>query len=147
MIINEYVLIKKLSHEKQAEIFEKTGEGYFYTHQGASACVFHNGEPIKYIGYVEFAPNRSRGNHYHKKKNEYMCIVRGNMRAQFIVPEKCNEPIELELSEGDLILVKAGCAHSYISENGAAAVEYSSERFEKADTYKYSFSWPQEKNR
>ena len=39
--IRNYIKVDKLSKEKQPEIFEKEGRGYFYTHNGASACVFH----------------------------------------------------------------------------------------------------------
>ena len=97
MKINEYITKKSLSTQKQAEIFEKTGEGYFYTHQDAMACVFHNGEPISYIGYVEFSPNKSRGSHYHLKKNEILCVVKGTIKAKFRI-EDTGEELEMTLS-------------------------------------------------
>lgn len=144
MAVRDYVYVTKLNKEKQAEVFERTGEGYFYSHNGASSCVFHNGEAIHYIGYVEFAPNKSRGNHYHLKKNEKMCVIKGKVKAQFVIPESDEEIYDMVLKTGDIVYVKAGCAHSYLSEEGAAVVEYSCESFEKSDTYKYSFKWREE---
>ncbi len=144
--VAEYISITKLSQVKQADLFEKEGKGYFYTHQGAQACVFHNGESMCYIGYVEFAPMRSRGNHYHSQKHENICIINGSMLAKFILPERPNDVYEVRLEQGDIVHIEPGCAHSFLSEKGAIAVEYSPEKFKRKDTIRYSFNWDNEVN-
>lgn len=144
--VQDYVHITKLSKEKQSEIFEKKGKGYFYEHHGASTCVFHNGEPMCYIGYVEFAPLRSRGNHYHLKKHENICIISGKMIGRFLLPNQPENAFELELHTGDIIHIAPGCAHSFFSVNGAVAVEYSPEQYERSDTIRYSFKWENEEH-
>lgn len=142
--VRDYITISKLSKEKQPELFEKEGKGYFYTHHGAQACVIHNGEPMSYLSYVEFAPLRSRGNHYHCKKHENICIIFGIMKARFVLPDETNDVYEITLEQGDIVHINPGCAHSFLSEQGAAAVEYSPEKYEKVDTIKYSFTWENE---
>ena len=142
--IRNYIKVDKLSKEKQPEIFEKEGRGYFYTHNGASACVFHNGEPMRYLGYVEFVPYRSRGNHFHNIKNENICVISGKIKAKFAIPENPEDIYEIELEEGDIVHIKKGCAHSYISEVKASIIEYSPEKYQKSDTVKYSFKWENE---
>lgn len=142
--VRNYLTVSRLSKEKQPELFEKEGKGYFYTHHGAQACVYHNGDSMRCLGYIEFAPLRSRGNHYHCKKHENICIVSGTMKARFVLPDKADEIYEIILKQGDIVHIAPGCAHSFLSELGAVALEYSPEKFEKADTIRYSFEWENE---
>lgn len=142
--VRNYVVVSKLSKERQSEAFEKEGKGYFYTHHKAQTCVCHNGEPMCYLGYVEFAPFRSRGNHYHHKKHENICIISGTMKGRFVLPDIPEDIYEMSLEAGDIVHIAPGCAHSFLSEQGAAALEYSPEKYEKVDTIRYSFKWENE---
>lgn len=142
--VKKYISISKLSKEKQPELFEKEGKGYFYIHHEAQTCVCHNGEPMCYLGYVEFAPLRSRGNHYHCKKHENICIITGTVKARFVLPNKLDEVYEIILEKGDIVHIIPGCAHSFLSEHGAVALEYSPEKYEKTDTIRCSFKWEEE---
>lgn len=142
--VQNYVSITKLSKERQPEVFEKEGKGYFYTHHGAQACVIYNGDAMCYLGYVELAPMRSRGNHFHNKKHENICVISGKIKAKFVLPDNCDDIYETELEQGDIVHINPGCAHSFFSQTGASLIEYSAEKYEIKDTIRYSFYWNDE---
>lgn len=142
--VQDYISVSKLSPDNCPNEFEKEGRGYFYIHNGGRTCVFHNGASMRYIGYVEFPPFRSRGNHYHYKKHENICIISGSVMARFLLPDFPEDVYELSLSAGDILHIEPGCAHSLLSETGAVAVEYSPEKYERSDTVRFSFKWEKE---
>lgn len=142
--IRKIVTISSLSPKPQSDLFEKEGKGYFYTHKGALACVYHNGKGMQYLGYVELTPNCSRANHYHIEKHENICVVKGAVKAKFCFPKKDDEIYEVNLEQGDIVHIAPGIAHSVISRNGAILLEYSQEKYKKSDTIAYPFKWKEE---
>lgn len=95
----------------------------------------HNGEPIRFIAYLEFA-DRPRGNHFHKVKTEYLCVLRGSLHAEFFLPDRPDDVLRRALWPGDLVTVLPGCVHTYVADSTAAAVEYSPQPFDPDDTYR-----------
>jgi UDP-2-acetamido-2,6-beta-L-arabino-hexul-4-ose reductase len=68
------------------------------------------GEEIKHIHFSISKPNAVRGKHYHKRKIEWFCVVKGI--AKLILEDlNTKESKELILSEENLLLVEI---HPYI---------------------------------
>lgn len=134
--IRDYVNIIKLNKENNPNDFEKKGKGYFYTKEGAKTFMYHNGEPMRCLLYIEYEPMKPRGNHIHKKKTENHCVVKGKIKVKCFLPESPTDILEIVLEEGDIISLKPGCVHSFCAENQAVSLEFSAQPFE-LDDYKY----------
>lgn len=135
MTINKLVNITKLKKECDIGAALNKGNIFQYEKRGYINYVFHNGEPMRYLTYLEFAPNKYRGNHYHNKKEENLLVLKGNIKAKYWLLDN-NDVLELMLEPGDIVNVKPGVAHVYISENGASAIEYSPQILDYNDQIK-----------
>ena len=69
------------------------------------------GEEIKHIHFSTSKPNTVRGKHYHKRKVEWFCVVKGVARLM-LEDINTKETKELTLSEENLVSVEI---HPYIS--------------------------------
>lgn len=49
-------------------------------------------------------PGETKGNHYHKRKTEWYCVIRGNGRLT-LIDNKNGETKSLSMGEDDMILV------------------------------------------
>lgn len=135
MKINELVTVTKLKKENYiGSSFEK-GKIFQYEKRGCINYVFHNGEPMRYLTYLEFAPNKDRGNHYHNEKEENLLVLKGKIKAKYWLLDN-SEVLELMLEAGDIVNIKPGVAHVYMSENGASAIEYSPQLLDYNDQIK-----------
>jgi mannose-6-phosphate isomerase-like protein (cupin superfamily) len=94
-----------------------------------------NGIDVRFVAYVEFAGNLGspRGNHYHRRRREWLYIVRGRLQAHYEDVES-RESMELVLETGDLVCVEPGCAHVYFPLEYTQAIECSSIDFDPQDT-------------
>lgn len=50
-------------------------------------------------------PGQTKGGHYHKRKTEWYCVLRGKGLLT-LVDNKSNEKTEMEIGEGNMVLVK-----------------------------------------
>lgn len=99
---------------------------------------FHDGrESIHYLAYVELVSGTTRGNHYHKSKRELIYVIAGglNVVAEDIA-SRCRVTVPLEL--GDLVLIETEVAHALQVTRTGHAFEFSSARFDPADSYRYT---------
>lgn len=60
--------LKDVKDDKSKEAAFRRGDIFKYKKEGNMNYVFHNGTNMRYLTYLEFAPNKARGNHYYKKK-------------------------------------------------------------------------------
>src|SRR5258706_1590236 len=90
-----------------------------------------NGIPFVFLLYIEFLmhPNKIRGNHYHQKKDEFMYIIKGRLRAVYEDIDT-NERQSMILEEGALVNVKPRCAHIYIPLEYTQAIEFSPNEYD-----------------
>ena len=135
MTINKLVSVTKLKKENDIGAALNKGNIFQYEKRGCINYVFHNGEPMRYLTYLEFAPNKDRGNHYHNEKEENLLVLKGNIKAKYWLLDN-SDVLELILEPGDIVNVKPGVVHVYISENGASAIEYSPQILDYNDQIK-----------
>lgn len=139
--VRDYVTISRLGTEKKPKEYEETGHGYIIKKGESLTALYHNGEPMECLAYIEFDPSKTRGDHYHLEKIENMCVVKGTIRAKYMLPDKPDDILELELKAGDIVHILPGCAHSYLSNEFAVALEFSPQRFKVSDTIDIDFTW------
>jgi mannose-6-phosphate isomerase-like protein (cupin superfamily) len=113
------------------------GGGRIVTAAGELAQIV-NGESYRYLAFLEFQPdpNAPRGNHYHAQKTEHLYIVDGLVRAAYRDLDT-GETAEVDLTAGDLVVVRPRCAHAYIALEQSHAVEFSPLTYDSADTIAY----------
>ncbi len=98
--------------------------------------LLHNGAEMRFISVIEFKEGfGSRGNHFHKRKHEFIFVLSGKARAQFWLPGIPEENIVTVVERGHFIYVKPGCAHAYTPLVDMAVVEFSPQSFDSADEY------------
>lgn len=136
MRINELVTVTKLKKEEDIQSAMQEGRIFQYEKRNCINYLFHNGEPMRFLTYLEFAPNKERGNHYHKEKEENMLVIKGFLKAKYWFIDNRNECLELMLEPGDIVNVKPGVAHVYIAKEGASAIEFSSQVLDYNDQIK-----------
>lgn len=136
MKVKEYILIKRLNNTYDTTSLEAGVGCIFVKDRDVLSAFYHNGEPMRYLAYIEFSSGKPRGNHYHKKRNENIAIVKGNITAKYWLPENPSEVYEVKLTAGDVVNVKPGCAHTYESKEHVVALEFSPQNYELADFYK-----------
>ena len=105
--------------------------------QGELAQFYDGEEPIRYLAYIELRPGVTRGNHYHKVKEEWIYVLQGR-GVLFLQDIESKEKASVPLTSGDLAFVPPGIAHALqISEPGQA-VEFSKVRFDAGDIHRFS---------
>ncbi len=125
MKLNELVSVTKLKKEEDIGSSLNKGEIFQYEKKNCINYVFHNGEPIRYLTYLEFASGKERGNHYHNKKEENLLVLKGTLKAKYWMIDNSKDMLQLTLEPGNIVNVKPGVAHVYIAKDGASAIEFS----------------------
>jgi len=99
---------------------------------------FHDGEEgIRYLAAIRLVSGTARGNHYHRKKQEWVYLVDGAV-------ELVAEDVETKAREtllmvtGDLVYISPGVAHTLVVQKEGMAVEFSPVRFDPTDTSRYT---------
>jgi 8-oxo-dGTP pyrophosphatase MutT (NUDIX family) len=111
----EFVTIGELHKGKDLDLFDQ-GVGIQSEKNNARTFLYHNGESI----------------HYHLDKIEHMVVINGTLKARYAVPDS-DELLEVELGPGSRVRILPGCCHSYLSADGATAVEFSPQKFDRDD--------------
>jgi dTDP-4-dehydrorhamnose 3,5-epimerase-like enzyme len=140
MTVKDHVSFHQLGATRDQAALER-GRGYVSEKQGAKAVFVHNGEPMRFLAYLEFTSGMTRGNHFHERKLEHLAVVSGLVRAKFVLPEAPDDILEATLETGDVVTIAPGCVHSYYAADPAVAVEFSPNGFEAKDTLTYLIEW------
>jgi len=85
---------------------------------------------------VELLPGFIRGNHLHRAKREFIYMLHGLLDLVIEDSSTC-ERVEVRLQHGDLAFVDVGIAHALRPLTVGLALEYSTVRFNPADTFRY----------
>ncbi len=92
-------------------------------------------EEIYHLAFFEIRRGFSRGNHYHRRKEEIFYVIKGKLRAILMDMENF-EKDERILEKGDKIRIRPGCGHVFYGLEDTFVVEYSPQVFENEDNYK-----------
>src|SRR5438874_9201479 len=104
--------------------------------QGELAQFYDGEKGVRYVAFIELLPGSPRGNHYHKIKEEWIYLIRGEL--SLVLEDLASKERAAEtMVAGDLVKISTGVAHTLqISESGMA-IEFSEARFDPADIYRY----------
>lgn len=105
--------------------------------QGELAQFYDGEEGIRYAAFIEFLAGTPRGNHYHKIKEEFIYIIRGEVLLH-VEDIASKEKKFLPLTPGDLVKISTGIAHALEIAEPGFAIEFSTSRFDPADNYRYA---------
>lgn len=135
--INNYVDVFKLNIGKDLAKLEG-GIGFIEGDGDNFTTLIHTDEDMKFIAYLKFQPNISRGNHGHLRKVEYMLLLNGEMKAELRLQSNESETLELTWKQGEIMRFLPGVIHTLtaISESTVSAIEFSPQRFVNSDVYK-----------
>ena len=104
--------------------------------QGELAQIYDADEGIRYIAFTQLVPERVRGNHYHKVKEEFVYILQG--KALLVIEDLQTNLRESTLLEtGNLDFIPTGIAHALRPTEPGQAIEFSSARFDVADVHRF----------
>jgi hypothetical protein len=114
-----------------------TGPKRLHLAQGELAN-FYNGEAgMRYLAFMELRVGGIRGNHFHRKKQEWVYLISG--RLLLVVQEgETGTPISINLRAGDLVTIETGIAHAFNPLDPGQAVEFSPASFDPADIQKFT---------
>jgi len=107
--------------------------------QGELAQFWDGEHPINYIAYIELRPGTVRGNHYHKAKFEHVYVVQGELTL-LVEDVQTHERDSVPVQGGELVSIPTMVAHALHVASSGSAVEFSPERFDLVDTYKFAIS-------
>ncbi len=96
-------------------------------------------EEIHHLALFEIRKGFSRGDHYHRKKEEIFYVFYGKVRALFMDMENLQKE-ERVLEKGERIRIKPLCGHFFYAMEDALLVEYSPQVYEEDDRYKISLN-------
>ena len=133
MKLNELVTVTTLPKEENIKLALKEGKPFQYKKEGVTNYLFHNGSPMCFLTTLEFVAGKERGNHYHNKKEESLLVAGGVLKGKYWLPNDLKEILEIVLNPGDIVNIKPGVAHAYISDEGATAIEFSPQVLDISD--------------
>lgn len=104
--------------------------------QGELAQFYDADDPVRYIAFIELREGGIRGNHYHKKREEFVYFIQGE--AVLAVEDIASGARDtLQLAAGDLAILQPGVAHAFRPLKPGQAIEFSKLRFDPNDTYRH----------
>jgi dTDP-4-dehydrorhamnose 3,5-epimerase-like enzyme len=82
----------------------------------------------------EAIPGKVRGGHYHVGKQEWSYVINGELTAYFWLPEAPENVLITVLKKSDLVHIKPGLAHAYVTDSHALVLEQSDCAYDPAQT-------------
>jgi UDP-2-acetamido-2,6-beta-L-arabino-hexul-4-ose reductase len=92
--------------------------------------------PFGQIFITTVKPGKVKGNHYHKRKKEWYCVLSGKVAVHFVdVSTKEKKKVVLDSKEPELLEIRPGISHAITNEGEEEAViiAYISESFNPED--------------
>ena len=130
--------MNKVTFEKLPNTKEIPGEKRWEEERGEFVQVAYR-ETMHHLAAFEIRKGFSRGNHYHKRKEEIFYVVRGKIKASFLDMDSL-EKEEKIFERGDKIRVNPYCGHLFYGLEDAFVIEYSPQVYDKEDSYKIDLS-------
>ena len=104
--------------------------------QGELAQVYDKQPGIQYLAYIELIKEAVRGNHYHKRKNEFIYVITGSILLQ-VQDVSTGEKDSTKAGAGDLVFIPVGIAHCFKTLESGHGIEFSVESFDAADVFSH----------
>ncbi|MBW2972232.1 WxcM-like domain-containing protein [Candidatus Woesearchaeota archaeon] len=98
--------------------------------------------PFGQIFLSTVKPGKVKGNHYHKRKREWYCVVRGNVAVSFVdVATGEKKKVLLDEKTPQLLEINPGISHAITNEGEEEAMilAYISESFNPDDPDTFEF--------
>ncbi len=105
--------------------------------QGELAQFHDSDEAMRYLAVIELKPGGVRGNHYHRRKKEFIYVLSGSFDLTVVEAELSSQSTTLLVSAGERVIVEPGIAHALRTREAGYAIEYSPARFDAADTIRH----------
>lgn len=100
--------------------------------QGELAHFYDGEDGIRYAAFVELRPDKVRGNHWHRLKEEQIYVISGEL--MLVAQDGDSGPkVVIKLETGDLAIIACGVAHAVKTIKAGQAIEYSRTRFDATD--------------
>lgn len=132
--VASFLRFSKLGEAYAPSDLESGKSGFRVAQDGVEAVFAHSGVPMRLIAYIEFGDGWVRGNHYHLRKVEHLCVLKGQLEARYFLPFAQKDLLAVTLRAGDMVEVLPGCVHEYTSAGFSAALEFSPQEFSAEDT-------------
>ncbi len=126
--------MNRVTIEKLPSTKELTGAKRWEEERGEFVQVAYK-EMMHHLAAFEIRKGFSRGNHYHKEKEEIFYVFRGRIKALFLDMDSLQKE-ERVLEKGDKIRVNPYCGHLFYGLEDTVVIEYSPQVYDKEDTYK-----------
>jgi mannose-6-phosphate isomerase-like protein (cupin superfamily) len=104
--------------------------------QGELAQFYDAAEPVRYLAYIELRPGTVRGNHYHEAKEELIYLIQGEILLE-VQDIDSKERDSIPVAAGETVLISTRVAHALRVLKAGHAIEFSSARFDAADTHRF----------
>ncbi len=104
--------------------------------QGRLAQFGDSEEGFRYMAWVELTASGPRGNHLHRRKEEWFYLIEGEVEIVAEDPAT-GERAVFTIRGGDLVVIETGIAHAYRPLGAGHAVEFSPARFDPSDSEAY----------
>ena len=124
----------KVSIVRLAVAKEIIGEKRWNEERGEFVQVAYQ-EEMRHLALFEIKKGFSRGNHYHRRKEEVFYIFSGKIKAQFVDVET-HERGERILEKGDKLRIKPFCGHRFQALEDTLVAEYSPQVYDMEDSYR-----------
>ena len=124
----------KVSIVRLAVAKEIIGEKRWNEERGEFVQVAYQ-EEMRHLALFEIKKGFSRGNHYHRRKEEIFYIFNGKIKAHFVDLET-NERGERTLEKGDKLRIKPFCGHRFQALEDTLVAEYSPQVYDIKDSYR-----------
>lgn len=103
---------------------------------GELAQLTNGSEAFRYLACLELLAGTTRGNHLHRQRHERFYLMAGAATLHLLDPGTGSRA-SINLVPGDLIALSPGIAHALQVTSAGAAVEFSPEAFDPADTHRH----------
>lgn len=104
--------------------------------QGELAQIHNAEEPIRYLAVIELRSGGTRGNHYHKAKQEHVYLIEGEVTV-LLEDLATGAREDFQMRAGDLIHIPPGIAHALRTIHPGRAIEFAPARLDPGDTFRH----------
>lgn len=102
--------------------------------KGEMVVLADTGQIIRHLAYLEFIPERRRGDHYHKLRLEHFYLISGNL-SLLLEEIATGAKATIDLVPGDFAIIHPGIAHTFLPRSAGQGLEFAAEPFDLSDVY------------
>lgn len=104
--------------------------------QGELAQLYDSEEGLHYLAFIELRAGAVRGNHFHRRKEEYLYVIEGEL--ELIVEElEAKQREIIRVKDGEMVVIQPGVPHALKTLHSGQGLEFSKTRYDAADVERY----------